>query len=331
MTTHLPDQVFIVGMNGSGTTMLLDHLSNHSLLFGYPGETKCLPYFITHQSKYGDLADDQNFLQLWHDLTWSISGRTAPGPDRIPVPDNWRELQRTAASIFNHVMFLFAKAKGKQIWCEKTPMHVHHLSLLAEAFPNAKFIHVIRDGRDCAASFHRRWKFNPLRTIYRWKIAVRAGRAQGQVLGSRYHEVHYEDVTKEPEKSLRSICNFLGIPFEESMLTAARSRPEVTGSTAKLIAPNERRATSYFRSAQLQRIDLISGKCLAEFGYLSSHPDGDRDPAPWMLRFWEIGDDVRQFARVTLAQGRLFKPKQWLFLARRLSGALKQKASLPDR
>ncbi len=71
MKNSLPDQVFIVGMNGSGTTMLLDHLASHSLWFGFSAETQVLPYFIKRQTTYGDLADDANYWKLWSDLTRS--------------------------------------------------------------------------------------------------------------------------------------------------------------------------------------------------------------------------------------------------------------------
>ena len=79
MTTQVPDQVFIVGMNGSGTTMLLDHLASHSLLFGFPAETQVLPYFIKRQTTYGDLADDANYWKLWSDLARSSYRRPMPG------------------------------------------------------------------------------------------------------------------------------------------------------------------------------------------------------------------------------------------------------------
>src|SRR5688572_4070232 len=175
VTSAPPAQVFIVGMNGSGTTMLLDHLSNHSLIFGFPNETRSIPYFISHQSDYGDLTVDDNFMRLWRDVRQSLVGQPKLRPESIPVPD---KSARTAAGIIDHIMKYLARAQGKEIWCEKSPMHVHHLQLLSQAFPEAKFIHVIRDGRDCAASFHRRWRFNPVRTVFRWKLAVSSGMQQ---------------------------------------------------------------------------------------------------------------------------------------------------------
>src|SRR5262245_65923483 len=60
-------------MNGSGTTMLLDHLSSHPMLYGFPGETKSLPYFIRNQSGYGDLADDSNYRKLWQDMREAVA------------------------------------------------------------------------------------------------------------------------------------------------------------------------------------------------------------------------------------------------------------------
>jgi hypothetical protein len=58
--SHKP--VFIVGMNGSGTTMMLDHLGRHPELFGFKTETYILPHYLLVEAKYGDLKVDGNFL-----------------------------------------------------------------------------------------------------------------------------------------------------------------------------------------------------------------------------------------------------------------------------
>ena len=76
--SSVPQQIFIIGMNGSGTTMLLDHLSNHSQIFGFPAETKSLPYFLKHESDYGDLRRPANLTRLWHQMKKSIGDRASP-------------------------------------------------------------------------------------------------------------------------------------------------------------------------------------------------------------------------------------------------------------
>jgi hypothetical protein len=327
MSEQRPRQVFIVGMNGSGTTMLLDHLANHSLLFGYPTETRFLPYFLENAAKYGDLTVDANFRRLWDEMRESFVGRVGPQAERIPLPVDWRDQPRTVAAVFDGILRVFAFEHGKTIWCEKTPMHVMHLTLLARNFPSAKFIHIVRDGRDCAASFHRRWKFAPVRTIYRWKNAVRTGREQKERLGDRYMEVRYETVTAAPQQSLEQICEFLDIPYEDSILASTRVRPEFTGSDSISIARNQRRAVDYFDARCLAQLERVAGKCLAEFGYRTSAPEGDEDPSRWMLRKWELGDDLRRVRRVLFEHDRIFTPKRWPMVVKLIRGSLKQKAT----
>src|SRR5688572_24569696 len=311
-------------MNGSGTTMMLDHLSNHSLIFGFPNESRSLPYFITHQNRYGDLQDDQNFMQLWRDIRKSLVGQSRFN-QIIPLPNT---NARTAAGVIDHIMKHLAKAQGKEIWCEKSPMHVHHLQLLAQAFPAAKFIHVIRDGRDCAASFHRRWRFNPVRTVFRWKQAVRSGMREGRTLGSRYHEVRYEEITESPEAVFRTIFEFLGFPYEAAVLISGRSRTGVAASGVSKVSRNLRRAEDYFSPEMTARMEVVAGRLLTELGYDSGNASGDQCPGRWHLRLWQLTDDLRRFAALMAAQGGIVQSKRWRYVMGRLRNALKQKSTL---
>jgi hypothetical protein len=315
-------------MNGSGTTMLLDCLAGHSMLFGFRGETKVLPYFIDHQSDYGDLSDDDRFRELWQDLKASFGlHRWPPSADAslaAAVPRN----ARSAAGVFDALMTSLASAEGKSIWCEKTPMYVHHMTTLASAFPRSSFVHVVRDGRNCAASFHRRWLFHPVRTAHRWKKAVRTGRSTGALLGSRYFEVRYEQLTSSPEPTLRDLCRFLGIPFEPQILNPARLRPQMTGSNASGIISNKRRAVRYFGKSTIRRIEGVCGKALQEFGYVVEHEAGDIDPPSWKLRLWELGDDARRLWAALRRSTSIPPGARLAFLRRRVRGAVKQKRTL---
>jgi len=319
-----PGQIFIVGMNGSGTTMLLDHLSNHSWIYGFQVETKSLPYFITHEGEYGDLEIEENFLRLWRDMKESISERARFDSKALPLPGNG---VRSAAGCFDHIMRHLATAQGKRIWCEKTPMHVHHLELLASAFPDARFIHIIRDGRDCAASFHRRWRFNPVRTIYRWKKAVQTGRREGKSLGARHFEVRYERVTDAPDAAFRDLLEFLSLPFEPAVLISARSRPDAAASQEGEVKRNVRRAEDYFDPVVVGKLEAVAGRLLTELGYACGNESGDRDPPAWQMRWWQFTDDFRRFAAVAMRRGRILRPSKWRYIASRTRNALKQRAT----
>jgi hypothetical protein len=315
-------------MNGSGTTMLLDCLAGHSKLFGYRGETKVLPYFMERQPEYGDLSEDANFTKLWLDLRATFSRDRWPAAAEPSAIAHWGARPRTAAQVFDAIMTALAGMEGKSTWCEKTPMYVHHVSKLAAALPGSKFIHVIRDGRDCAASFHRRWKFHPVRTSYRWKQAIRAGRSQGSVLGPRYCEIRYEDLTAEPETSLGRLCNFLDVSYEPAILKPARVRPQMTGSSMAEIAPNQRRAQGYFARSVLEKMERVAGQVLAECGYEPVHASGDLDPPRWQLRWWELLDDSRRMREALRRAAEVGGKNRFKFLSRRVKGALRQKSTL---
>jgi hypothetical protein len=292
------EPVFVVGMNGSGTTMLLDCLGRHPALYAFPKETRLIPYLMARQDAYGDLAVDANFRALWDDVRTLAVFREVNGHAAVPLPDDWPEHPRSLAAILDAVFCHFACQHGKRRWCEKTPQHVQHLLGLAELFPAARFVHVIRDGRDCAVSFHRRWKRQPELTVFRWKKVVSMGRAQGQRLGkARYLEVRYEDLTAAPEQSLRRICQFLGLEFNPAVLHSAQPYLQVGGQGRRGgLQRNSGKWRSYFKPRTLEGLERIAGATLASCGYVTSHPEADIDVSNWRRRYWSMRETVREYA-----------------------------------
>ena len=195
--------VFIVGMNGSGTTMLADSLGKHPDLYMFPNEAKVLPFFMHNLNRYGDLSTIGARRRLADDIGrtksfWQVNGKTplVLADFQLDKPG----FRGVIHAIFNEL----ASREDKQRWGEKSPMNLQHITALAKVFPNAQFIHIIRDGREVAQSFHRRWRYYPQRTIYRWKKLVAMGREHGHRLGSeRYLEVFYEKLTENPENEMR--------------------------------------------------------------------------------------------------------------------------------
>jgi hypothetical protein len=291
-----PAPVFIVGMNGSGTTMLLDCLDSHPNLFGFNRETRLLPYLITSLPKYGDLRRDDNFRRFWQAVANIPTIRLANNGVAPELPPDWRERERSAAGAIDGVFSGFALQAGKRRWCEKTPMHALHIRRFAELFPQARFVHIVRDGRACAHSFHRRWHYTPERTMYRWKKVVEEARAQGREIADRYLEVRFEDLTADPRRWMSTVCAFLGEPFVEEVLAPSRLRWS-TGSTDTQIVPRSPAWKEHFDAARQRRLEHIGGRMLALLDYPTDCPEGDHDPA-WLLRkFWLYRDYVREGIR----------------------------------
>jgi hypothetical protein len=293
------EPVFVVGMNGSGTTMLLDCLGRHPQLYAFPEETRLIPFLMARQGTYGDLADDVNFRRLWDDVRSLAVFRAENGHQPVPLPDDWRDQPRTLAAVLDAVFRYFAAAKSKRRWCEKTPQHVQHLVALGALFPHARFIHVIRDGRDCAASFHRRWDRQPELTIFRWKKVVDMGRSQGRELGpSRYFELRYEDLTARPEPALRAICAFLTLPFDPAVLESDQRYLEVQpDDDARSIRRNSGKWEQHFTARTGERLERIAGSMLAKCGYDTTRPDGDAEVSAWQRRYWSVTEATRMYRR----------------------------------
>jgi hypothetical protein len=302
----------VVGMNGSGTTMLLDCLGRHPQLYAFPRETRLIPYLMARESSYGDLEADDNFLRLWNDVRQLAVFREANGHVPVPLPADWRQHPRRLAAVLDAVFRHFAAVHGKQRWCEKTPQHVQHLVSLAAQFPAARFVHVIRDGRDCAASFNRRWQRQPELTVYRWKKVVNMGREQGRRLGARrYLEVRYEDLTAAPEASLRRICDFLGLPFHAAVLDSAQPYLQTGHAGAQRgLQRNSGKWRTYFTPPTLDALERIAGRTLAGCGYDTRFPDADTDLRPWRRKYWSARETVREYSREVWrkATGELERP-----------------------
>lgn len=306
--------VFIVGMNGSGTTMLLDHLGQHPALYAYPLETYVLPYYIRSQGQFGDLDDDDNFLRLWDKMRSAYAFQQRNRKQPIPLPDDWRNSARSAAGIFDRIMCLFAAKEGKERWAEKTPMHVRHIGLLSREFPEARFIHMIRDGRDCAASNHRRWGRSPEGTIYRWKDVVNLGRAQGEAIGERYLELKYEELTASPVEFLREACAFLSLEWDERVLVTDRLRPEVSRYASKTIVRSTASRDQYFTARRLRSLERIAGRTLARFGYDTDYPESERRVTRAERLLWFVRDGGRIVLRDVRAKVTTRKRLPWRLL-----------------
>ncbi len=111
---------------------------------------------------------------------------------------------------------------GKPRWGDKTPGYIRIVPELIAMFPDSKFIHFYRDGRDVARSFqvqgwYGRWLHENTRE---WNESLDYNaRWRSSPLAHRVLQVRYEDLVLDTEKSLRDICHFLDEEYEPQMLS----------------------------------------------------------------------------------------------------------------
>lgn len=145
-----------------------------------------------------------------------VAGRLRPG--------------MTAGEAIACVFETYALERGKPRWGDKTPLYMQHLSLLERLFPTARFVHLIRDGRDAGLSYlsvprgimTESWGHpHDARGFARqWATEIRSARELGNRVGpGRYLELRYEALVADPAAELRRVCDFAGLVYDDAMLS----------------------------------------------------------------------------------------------------------------
>jgi len=286
-------QIFVVGMNGSGTTLVADCLGQGQGVFAFVHETRLLPSLMEEFPASDEPMSPERAHLLWKKLCAVpvIKDQLGSAGNVLPAWPGTREFSTTVDALFDTL----ARASGQRTdvaWIEKTPMHALKIDALGQRFPNSVFIHVIRDGRDCAASFHRRWRRTPMLTISRWTQLIQRARRQGQALGpSRYVEVRFEAFTADAEDSLRHVCEAIRIEFDPAM-TTARIRKKTNQFGAQIVA-RDAVWKSYFDKTTLAKLEDIAGQTLFDEGY-PVEVRGKSTPPSYRMKYWFVIDYARQ-------------------------------------
>lgn len=282
-TTPSQPAPVIVGMARSGTTLLRMMLDANSQL-AIPPETNFGPSLETFEREGpGAAARAAVQSQPWGDFTISAD-------EFIQLVD---DAQPSSFGDFLRIFYrLYAKRQGKPRWGDKSPYYVTIMSTIHAHLPEARFIHIVRDGRDVALSMQPLW-FGPSAPadIARWWVRTLAS-ARRQAEGLPFYtEVRYESLVLEPAPTLRRICEFAELEWEESMLdyhltashrlaaeTADLELPDRVISRAERLGiheligrpPQPNRVERWRRemsAADRDAFERVAGETLAEYGY----------------------------------------------------------------
>jgi hypothetical protein len=292
---------FVVGVNRSGTTLLRLMLDAHPDL-AIPPETHFVPdvirklrrqnaskrrawKLITSHPRFGDFGLDPDEL---------LARIKATGP-------------LDTGEILRAFYGLYAERHGKLRWGDKTPRYMRAMPRIQRALPEARFIHLIRDGRDVALSQADRAVAKPRPvgpSAARWRRRIEGARAQSRQV-SGYLEVRYEDLVTDPEPVVRRICALCKLSFDPAMLrydehAAERLReldraiPDAEGvmrtgderlsGHARVAAPPDAARIGRWRremsAADRAAFVAEAGGMLAELGYEVSAEEGAAADAP---------------------------------------------------
>ena len=284
--------IFICGSMKSGTTLLSQLLDNHSDLFVLPGDS----HFF-HQYKRWDRNDFEGIVNYWIYRFINPSGKEPfwfLGPDfnSLAIFSKYLNyfINQTSYDIFVCVVMAVystleedeKKISKKKYWVEKTPGNELHVPFFTQKFPDAKFIHIIRDPLENLASLRKLTKLRKRNlSIYEdaldMKKQFNAGRKNLKKLGdNKYHIIKYGKLVSEPEKVLNTICQFLGIPFEKTLLEPTENGvPAMSNSMFKdsrvrgkiIDQSRSKRFKNFLNQSTIQDILALMEPEVTYFGY----------------------------------------------------------------
>lgn len=213
-----PQIVFVVGFARSGTTLLATLLDRHSRIAATP-ETHFFDMVLPRGTRATDRFEADGIVAQFLDSE-RVRDLELTREDFAALVENasctWRD-------VFSRALASYGARYRADIVVEKTPAHLTKVPQLLEWYPDAKTVHIVRDGRDAVLSLLRApWSHNNVRRHARmWRWCMKRMARYRRAWPERMYEVRYEALLERPEETLRAIDAFIGVEFEPAQLGPA--------------------------------------------------------------------------------------------------------------
>ena len=283
--------IYIIGTERSGSNLLRLILHAHSRIC-VPHPLHLMRYFVPTEAARGDLSDPRRFQRLVDDIL--LLERVHIRPWRTKI-DRQRVLDeahpRNSMGVLGALSEQVCEAHGKQRWGSKSTFIVHYTDYALERDPDAKFILLVRDPRDVAASSRRSIfsPYHPWLTAELWRdqqaigldVLDRVG--AGTVLLMRY-----EDLLEDPEREVRSMCEFIDEPFEPELLQyhqkdEARHMAPMSESWENIARPviknNAGKYRIHLNEEEVRMVEAVCGPLMERLGYGRDFPGQTKSPS----------------------------------------------------
>jgi len=292
---------FIVGSGRSGTTLLQALIDAHPNL-AIPPESHLYDRIAPVFDTYGDLTLQSNRLHFIADLladAYIKQWRLDVTPEEIEA----RVIRGDRVGVIDALFWLYAKRHGARRWGDKTPDHIRCLDAIRADFPDAKLIHLVRDGRDRAEA-RRRMIWGPSTPfgmarewrdeVMLWKVFCDKHGTDGTLV------VRYEDLVREPRETMKRIFEFLDEPYVDTVSSYASTPLTRTLSTTQSEwhsslgrGISAKKVGIYKRALTRREIEIFESvalDALVEYGY---RPEFTAPrPATWLERMRSLTSDV---------------------------------------
>tara|TARA_R110001592_G_C13180877_1_gene750873 strand:+ start:1402 stop:2331 length:930 start_codon:yes stop_codon:yes gene_type:complete len=265
----MKQNLFILGSPRSGTTFLASLL--RPTAYGSPFETQFILKYHNKLDSYGDITQLCNLTRLINDISkeraiaqWGV--KFNPEVVKGDLGDKF-----SYTELVDYICTQLMKKKGKSMWGDKTPHYILKLNQLVNLYPNAKYLYIVRDGRDVALSLLKKpWGPNNIyKCAEQWAAAnnseqqllLTALKDKGQLL-----YIKYEELLEKTEQECRRIYEFLGDDIENH-------REMVDALIAKTMSGNHAKWKTQMTSQQISIYEATAKSSLLYHNYELMDPE----------------------------------------------------------
>ena len=287
--------LFVIGNPRSGTSMLRLMLTCHRSII-VPPECGFILWLETAHGNWtaNDADDTASVASFVHDLldcrkfdTWGLNGEMITQAIVNTRPTNY-------ASLCACVVSAYALSQGRTpgIWGDKNNFHISRIVDLHRLFPAARFLHIVRDGRDVACSYRSvmetgsdspyapRLATTMTEIAREWSSNVdMAEKTLSDFPPEQHATVTYENLASHPESTLEKICAWLELPFDPEMLNfhsinkAYQLEPASTmdwkARTMKPVSSDTvGQYATVLNNAEIEEFERVAGPTLHSLGYI---------------------------------------------------------------
>lgn len=269
-------RVFVIGAQRSGTSLLQMILNAHSQIAMAREAEFLVPFlkkkYVNHPLSGKGLKTF--FFNYFSTVEEHIKFSYADYADyfsKLPLKKTI-----TLKDFIDELFLSICQRKGKSIWCNKTPLFIPKIDILLTLFPNAKFIHIVRDGRDVFVSRRKNRPVDDDLVINAldWCCKLyRIARSFEKIPINNRLTIRYEDLIENPETTLRTICSLIGVDYEPTMLQFYKtSKDHLSSRHSKLIfkqinRDNKMKWKRNLTSKEINLFNVIAGHYLKKYNY----------------------------------------------------------------
>jgi len=306
----LNSATFICGHPKSGTSLLASLLDSHSQLIVYPEETLFFRYLMPRLQALS-LQEQTSEVERWilRIFHWETS---MPHPSQVDYPDRdysyvdyeqvriayERIFHTTKEALTDHLpsaILAYGQVTGAMVhnpvrWVEKSPYNENFSDIIYSRWPDAKCVHIVRDPRDNYASYVRKHPdWTPAVFSKSWSGSITRGcRNLKRYSDRRYLIIQYEQLVREPEKTINEVADFLGIEPSAGMLKPTRAGRSWAGNSMfgeVFESISDRAVGRYLSTLPADSISSLEKLLYPEckrLGYKIRYPINWRDRINWL-------------------------------------------------